>query len=82
MFFRRGVADDDPWLRPKMWLFTAGAIVALLGMLTSRDWLIGIAGVLLAIGLLLRFVPHPGRSGDATDVPGEDPGGPEPPGSS
>ena len=72
MFFRRGVADDDPWLRPKMWLFSAGAILALVGMGTSSGWIIGIAGVVLASGLLLRFVPHPGDSNDGADDPAGD----------
>lgn len=77
MFFRRGVADDDPWLRPKMWLFSAGAILALVGMGTSTGWLIGSAGVLLAIGLLLRFVPHPDRSSGGAADPAEDASSPE-----
>ena len=56
MFFRRGVADDDPWLRPKLWLFSIGAILALLGMGLENDWLIGAAALVLLAGLLLRFL--------------------------
>lgn len=60
MFFRRGVAEDDPWLRPKLWLFSAGALAAVVGMAMENDWLIGGAGVVLGIGVLLRFLPAPG----------------------
>lgn len=56
MFFRRGVADDDPWLDVKLWIFGLGAILALLGMGLRNDWLIGAAGIVLAVGVLLRFV--------------------------
>jgi membrane protein implicated in regulation of membrane protease activity len=58
MFFRRGVSDDDPWLQPKLWLFSVGAILALVGMATEAAWVIGLAGLVLAIGVLLRFVPR------------------------
>lgn len=72
MFFRRGVSDDDPWLKPKMWLFSAGAILALVGMGTERVWLIGIAGALLAAGVLIRFLPHsrPSAGRPRDDAPG------------
>ena len=60
MFFRRGLdGAPDPWLRVKMWLFGAGAVVALLGMGFEDRRLIALAGLILAAGLLLRFVPHP-----------------------
>lgn len=59
MFFRRGVADDDPWLQAKLWIFTAGALLALAGMLLENDWLMGAAGIVLLAGVLLRFVKRP-----------------------
>lgn len=64
MFFRRGVAEDDPWLQAKLWLFSIGALLALLGMGLENDWLMGAAGVVLLAGLVLRFVRHPGRPDD------------------
>lgn len=70
MFFRRGVADDDPWLRAKLWIFSIGALVALAGMLLENDWVIGVAGIILAAGIVLRFVKRPDGEGDgrgATD---------------
>ena len=70
MFFRRGVADDDPWLRPKLWLFSIGAILALLGMGLESDWLIGAAAVALLAGLALRFL-KPGGAGEEKE--GTDP---------
>lgn len=56
MFFRRGVSDDDQWLQAKLWIFTVGALLALLGMGLRNDWLMGAAGLVLAIGVVLRFV--------------------------
>lgn len=70
MFFRRGVADDDPWLQVKLWLFSIGALLALMGMLLQNQWLIGAAALVLAVGIVLRFVRRP-----ATD---EVPAGDEP----
>jgi hypothetical protein len=56
VFFRRGVSDDDPWLQAKLWIFTIGALLALLGMILQSDWLVGAAGVVLGAGVLLRFI--------------------------
>jgi hypothetical protein len=58
VFFRRGVADDDPWLREKLWIFGAGAIVVLIGMGLESGWVLGLGGLLLAAGIVLRFVPR------------------------
>ena len=67
MFFRRGVADDDPWLDVKLWVFSVGALLALLGMGLQKAWLIGVAGIVLGAGVLLRFVrrgtPEPPEHG-------------------
>lgn len=71
MFFRRGVSDDDdPWLQAKVWLFTGGAFLALGGMLLENQWLIGAAAIVLAAGVLLRFVPRtdPEEEADAGDA--------------
>lgn len=65
MFFRRGVADDDPWLRPKLWLFSTGALLALLGMGLENGLLMGAAAVVLLAGLALRFVRPQRREEDA-----------------
>lgn len=72
MFFRRGVADDDPWLRPKMWLFSIGALLALVGMGLGVDWLIGAAAVLLLAGMALRFVKRPDGSEAEAGEPNEE----------
>lgn len=64
MFFRRGVADDDAWLQAKLWLFSIGALVALVGMLLENRWLIGAAALVLAAGMILRFVPATGGRED------------------
>jgi hypothetical protein len=72
MFFRRGVSgDDDPWVTEKIWVFTVGALVAMVGMLLDNNWLMGAAALLLLAGVVLRFVPR-GRDGDGE---GSGPGG-------
>lgn len=54
---------EDPWILVKVRLFSAGAALALGGMLLDRSWLIWAAMGVLGVGVVLRFVPHPGRRG-------------------
>jgi len=58
VFIRRGGSADDPWLNEKLWVFTIGAIVAMLGMLLDNLWVMGGAALILAGGVALRFVPR------------------------
>jgi hypothetical protein len=67
VFFRRGVAEDDAWLQAKLWLFTVGALLALAGMLLENQWLIGAAALVLAIGIVLRFIPRTDGERDEVD---------------
>lgn len=48
--------SDDGWLQVKLWIFSIGAILALLGMGFHNDWLLGAGGIVLLAGVLLRFV--------------------------
>ena len=66
MFFRRGVSDDG-WLQLKLWLFSIGALLALVGMFLENDWVVGAAGVVLLAGFLLRFAPGPDADGRASE---------------
>jgi nitrogen fixation-related uncharacterized protein len=52
---RRRQADDDVWLGHKMMVFLVGSLFGVLGMATDRAWMIYVAIVLLAAGLLLRL---------------------------
>jgi hypothetical protein len=52
---RRRQAGDDDWLGHKMMVFLVGSLFGVLGMATDRAWMIYVAMVLLAAGLLLRF---------------------------
>lgn len=70
MFFRRGISHDE-WLQVKLWLFGTGAILALLGMALHNDWLMGLAGLVLAAGILLRFL----NRDDSGDLPERGPPG-------
>lgn len=48
----------DPHLHWKIAAFVIGAAFGVAGMLRGSRWLLGIAIAILAIGALLRFVPH------------------------
>lgn len=61
MFFRRRSEGDDRWLMVKLWMFGFGAALAVLGMVFENDWLIGAAALVLAGGVVLRFVPRTPR---------------------
>lgn len=50
-------ADEYPWLPWKVRLFLLGAVLALGGMATQRDWLILVAVVILGLGFAIRFLP-------------------------
>jgi hypothetical protein len=69
MFFRRGTShQDDPWLAEKLWLFTGGAVTAILGMLLENSWLLGVGALLLASGVLIRLLPRGEHFGDPQDA--------------
>jgi fatty acid desaturase len=42
----------------RLWLFGAGAVVALIGMYSGQGWIIYLAVALLAIGIIARFLPR------------------------
>jgi hypothetical protein len=69
VFFRRTQSDDDPWLREKVWIFTAGAVVALVGMLSDTTWVIGLGALILLSGIALRFLPRRERDPSDSDDP-------------
>jgi hypothetical protein len=75
VFFRRTQSDDDPWLREKTWIFAAGAVVALVGMLSDTAWIVFIGGVILLSGILIRFLPRDERGDESGEAPGKGPGG-------
>lgn len=53
---REAPTGEDPYLLPKMMLFVAGAIFGVIGMVTERDWILGIALLCLGFGMLLRML--------------------------
>jgi hypothetical protein len=67
MFLRR----TQPTLAHLEWrirLFGAGAILAMVGIVTEQGWLINVAIGVLLIGFALRFVGRrPGDSADPDD---------------
>jgi hypothetical protein len=66
VFFRRTTPDaPDPWLTAKVVVFTLGAALALVGMATGTDWLVGAAAVVLVAGVALRFASSRKTGDDA-----------------
>ena len=68
LFLDRSHRAADPWLTWKVRFFQVGAVLAVVGMVTERNWVVGAATVILAVGFSLRFVPHPSRKEDPTEV--------------
>lgn len=58
MFFRREGREDDDRLTEKIALFTVGALLALVGMILQNDWVVGVAALVLAGGIFIRFAPR------------------------
>lgn len=48
---------DDPFLEWKVRLFSVAAVLVLIGLYLDNRWLTGLAIVLLAVAMLLRFLP-------------------------
>ncbi|MBW3551854.1 MAG: hypothetical protein KY466_00015 [Gemmatimonadetes bacterium] len=67
MFFRRGDAEDDDRLPAKIAIFTVGALLALVGMILQNDWVVGVAALVLAGGIFIRFAPRRDPSDDPQD---------------
>lgn len=59
-------------LGQKMFIFVAGAILAVAGMATERAWMIYAAAAVLSIGVLLRFIVRPPRRDTAASHEDDD----------
>lgn len=60
------------FLRWKMWLFSVGAILLLVGMARNLDLLVGAAIAVLAVAFLLRFFERDEDDGDDDEGADED----------
>jgi hypothetical protein len=67
---RRSGRGPDPWLLAKVRFFAIGAALALGGILLDSDLMVWGAMAVLAVGILLRFLPAPQPEGEAE--PGEE----------
>lgn len=57
IFLDRSRRGPDPYIRWKVGLFLAGAVLGLVGMATERNWLVMTAIGVLGVGVALRFLP-------------------------
>lgn len=75
LIFLRRSRDEaaDPWVLAKVRLFSIAAALAVGGMFLDLPWLIWLALAALAVGVLLRFLPHPAdsRTGGRNDETAE-----------
>jgi hypothetical protein len=69
VFISRAPAPDDRWLYLKLASFVVGAGLALLGLALRNDLLVTIAIIVLALGVVLRFLVRPAPSADTSDEP-------------
>ncbi len=72
IFARRGKLEPDPFLERKVHLFLVGAALALVGIGLDIPVLVGLAIVVLLLGMALRLIPKKGP-----DQEGESPDGGE-----
>lgn len=48
---------DDPFLEWKVRLFSVAAVLVLIGLYLDNRWMTGLAIAVLAVAMLLRFLP-------------------------
>lgn len=66
IFASRNARGPDPHLRRKVQIFAAGAALGLVGIGLDSSLLVGLAILVLAVGMVLRLLPGndpPGRTG-------------------
>ena len=56
IFYSNEPRGPDPYLGWKTLLFGIGAIIGLGGIFSGRDWLIPVAIIILAVGVVLRII--------------------------
>lgn len=59
---------DDPFLEWKVRLFSVAAVLVLIGLYLDNRWLTGLAIALLAVAMLLRFLPGGSAHGVEPDA--------------
>jgi hypothetical protein len=69
IFARRGKLEPDPFLERKVQLFLVGAALALVGIGIDSPLLVGLAILVLLLGMALRFFAkkEPDHEGDTPD---------------
>jgi hypothetical protein len=77
IFAHRGKRGPDPYLATKVQLFFVAAAVALVGIALESSWLVGVAILLLLVGMVFRILSsrspadgHPSQGGDIDRVEG------------
>jgi hypothetical protein len=79
IFAHRGKRGPDPYLATKVQLFFVAAAVALVGIALESSWLVGIAILLLMVGVVFRLLsPKSPVDGDPSQGGDVDPAEEEP----
>ena len=66
--FNRSGDGDKPHLGWRVRFFSAAAVLAMVGMAMSVEWLVWVAVLLLVLAFFLRFLPTGDRDGsDGSD---------------
>ena len=71
MFLRRGAEGSGRHLGARVRLLGLGAVLALAGMATARDWLVNVAIGVLILGFGLRFLERRPARTDTDEAEGE-----------
>ena len=58
---------DDPFLEWKVRLFSVAAVLVLLGLYLDNRWVTGLAIAVLAVAMLLRFLPGGSAHGASSE---------------
>lgn len=69
---RRSRKGPDPHLDRKVALFGVGAVLAMAGIGLEASWLVGLAILVLAVGVGLGLFPRSGSSGENDNLRGDD----------
>lgn len=70
VFVDRTPRKHDRWLTLKVWSFSAGSVLAVVGMAWEANWMVYVAIGVLAVGFAARFFPQGEEDGEEEEEEG------------